>query len=457
MRVKLSRLRKAGLRFTMSCHVQSHRDTLDMTRPWDRSAGMPVTSYRFVVFTLISLAYVLVYFHRTSTAVLVPELVAAFQVDTAAMGLFGSMYFYAYALCQLPAGILADRWGARKTTSASMLLAGAGTFLLASSSTFGQALVSRFLVGIGVAFVYVCGMRLLADWFKKDEFATYTGFFTAFGNSGAMVSAAPLVALIAAVGWRDALTISGVATVFIALLLYALMRNKPADIGVASPNANRGIKAAADPPAGVGESLSILVRKYNFWTIAILFFVLYGTQMGFQGLWAGPYLMNVYQMTSTQAGYLLLLIPAGLIVDGPTAGLITDHIIKSPKTVVIIGIVINLITWLMLISMIDSMSWRLLQLVMFIYGFSCGTLVVLWSNLKENVENKMFGISAGFTNIFVFSGGAIYQQFMGNIIGRAPIVDHFISTSGFKSAFMFCAVSLVLALLFFATQKQTSP
>jgi len=428
-----------------------------MTRQWNRSAGMPVTSYRFVVFALISLAYVLVYFHRTSTAVLVPELVAAFQVNTAAMGLFGSMYFYAYALCQLPAGILADRWGARKTTTVSMLLASAGTFLLASSSTFGQAMVSRFLVGIGVAFVYVCGMRLLADWFKKEEFSTYTGLFTAFGNSGAMVSAAPLVALITAVGWRGALTVSGVATVLIALLLYALMRNKPADLGLINSDDNQGIKAVANPPAGVGESLNILIRKYNFWTIAILFFVLYGTQMGFQGLWAGPYLMNVYQMTSSQASNLLILIPAGLIVGGPVAGLVTDRIIKSPKAVIIIGIVINLITWLMLILMIDSMSWRLLQLVMFIYGFSCGSVVILWSNLKENIEINMFGISAGFANIFVFSGGAIYQQFMGNIIGRAPLVDHYISTSGFKSAFIYCAASLVLALLFFATQKKTTP
>ncbi len=417
---------------------------------------MPITPYRYVIFILISMAYVLVYFHRTSTAVLVPELITAFKVDTAAMGLFSSMYFYAYAMCQLPAGILADRWGARKTTSASMLLASAGTFLLVNSSTFEQAMVSRFLVGIGVAFIYVCGMRLLADWFNKNEFATYTGLFTAIGNSGAMVSAAPLVVLITEMGWRGALTVSAAVTVLIALLLYALMRNKPTDLGGANPDDIEDIKAVASPHSGVGKTLGILVRKYNFWTIATLFFVLYGTQMGFQGLWAGPYLLNVYQMTSSQAGYLLMLIPAGLIVGGPAAGLLADRIIKSPKTVIIIGVIINLITWLLLILMIDSMSWCLLQLIMFIYGFSCGSVVVLWSNLKENVDVYMFGISAGFVNIFVFSGGAVYQQLLGHIIGQAPVVDQFISTSGFKFAFIFCAVSLALALLFYATQKETT-
>ena len=50
-----------------------------------------------------------VYFHRTSTAVMAP-LVSAFNIAPTALGLFGSMYFYAYALGQLPAGIMADRW-----------------------------------------------------------------------------------------------------------------------------------------------------------------------------------------------------------------------------------------------------------------------------------------------------------------------------------------------------------
>jgi len=411
-------------------------------------------SYRYVVFGLIALAYIMVYFHRTSTAVMAPDLTTTFGLNTKDMGLFGSMYFYAYAMCQLPAGILADRWGARETTSVSMLLASVATFLLVLSRTFEQALLSRFLVGMGVAFIYVCGMRLLADWFRKDEFATFSGIFVAIGNAGSLASAAPLVALMALVGWRGALTVSGALTVLIAALLFSLLRNKPADAGLPAGEAIENIQRPALPVMGIAETLGIVIRKYNFWTIALLFFVLYGSQMGFQGLWAGPYLMNVYHMTNAQAGKMLMLIPAGLIVGCPIAGIIADRIIKSKKSVIIFGVVLNLCILLLLITKIDSLSWRLLQVLMFSYGFSCGFEVVIWTNLRENVDLSIFGISAGFTNIFVFSGGAIYQLLMGRIISRAPVVDGVISASGFKSAFMFCAVSLILALSFFVTQKK---
>ena len=70
-------------------------------------------SYRYVVYICIALAFFFGYFHRTAASAMSADITAAFNISPTALGLFGSMYFYAYAVGQLPASILADRWGIR--------------------------------------------------------------------------------------------------------------------------------------------------------------------------------------------------------------------------------------------------------------------------------------------------------------------------------------------------------
>jgi sugar phosphate permease len=411
-------------------------------------------SYRYAVYAVVALAYFLVYFHRTSTAVMAPDLVTAFGIAPTAIGLFGSMYFYAYAIGQLPAGILADRWGARKTMSIFIVVAGVGAILFGRAGSFNTALVARFMVGLGVGFIYVPAMRILADWFKKDEFATYTGILVAVGNAGSLASAAPLVALMAAIGWRNSMTSVGIVSLVVAVILYMFVRNKPTDVGGASIADIQGIPISSPTPIGIGAGLGIVVRTYNVWTIAVMFFVWYGTIMGFQGLWAGPYLMNVYHLTKVEAGNILMIIPIGLIFGCPIAGIIADKWIKSKKKVLMIGAALNILTWIPLVFMIDSMSLSFIRVLLLVYGFFGGFYVVLFANVKENIDLRIAGTTIGFVNVFGFVGGAIYQQIMAGLIAQAPVTNNIIATSGFKSAFGLCLVTLVIALVFFATQKE---
>ena len=85
--------------------------------------------YRWFIFLVLALAYFFVYFHRLSLPVVADDLVRDFQTTAGVMGLLGSMYFYCYALMQFPAGLLADSLGPRRTVSAFLLVAAAGSIL----------------------------------------------------------------------------------------------------------------------------------------------------------------------------------------------------------------------------------------------------------------------------------------------------------------------------------------
>ena len=71
-------------------------------------------TYRWVIFPLLALQYLLVYFHRVCPALMAPELTDAFSISGASLGILSSGYFYPYALMQLPVGVLADAWGAQE-------------------------------------------------------------------------------------------------------------------------------------------------------------------------------------------------------------------------------------------------------------------------------------------------------------------------------------------------------
>lgn len=412
--------------------------------------------YRYIIFSIIALAYFFVYFHRTSLAVMAAELTGAFNIAPSALGLFGSMYFYAYALGQLPAGILADRWGARKTITLFVLIAGLGAILFGAAGNFSTALAARFLVGFGVGFVYVPALRILTDWFRKDEFATFSGILIAIGNIGSLASTAPLVLLMTAIGWRASMTTVGIITIAITGLAYVLIKNKPHEAGGASIAEIQGITPAESmtAAAGIRDSLKTIIRSRHFGVISLLFFIMYGSIMGFQGLWAGPYLANVYGMTKVEAGRLLTLVPLGMILGCPLSGMLSDKLFKTRKKVVLWGAILYTLTWIPLVFWIDCMSTLSLTCLLFIFGFFGGFCVVMYAHLKEKVDPRMAGTATGFLNVFVFTGGAVFQQIMGAIIAAYPPVGMLIPAAAFQTSFILCLAALIIGTAVYAAHKE---
>ena len=109
-------------------------------------------SYRYVIFLVIALAYFFVYFHRVSPSVMAPELTTAFNIGATSLGLFGCMYFWAYAVgrCRLGSG---RPIGIRGTLAIFVAVAGVGALLFAARRLFRDGSSWTFLVGFGVGFV----------------------------------------------------------------------------------------------------------------------------------------------------------------------------------------------------------------------------------------------------------------------------------------------------------------
>jgi sugar phosphate permease len=236
-----------------------------------------VMKYRWVVFVILALAYFFVYFHRVSTAVVASDIMNTFGIGAASIGLLGSAYFYAYTAMQLPSGILTDIWGVKKTAGIFTLLAAFGAILTGLASNFTLVLIGRVLIGIGVAMVYIPIMKVLAVWFKKNEFASMSGLLLAVGNIGALSAAGPLAIMAAFFGdWQKVFLMLGIFSVLLAVGIFMLVKEKPEDMDCPSiteieahENGEKYVPPKALEKIPMGEALrQTFSAGLKFWPIS---------------------------------------------------------------------------------------------------------------------------------------------------------------------------------------------
>ncbi len=88
------------------------------------------------------------FFLQISVSVMIPQLIAEFAIDSRGVGLLASSYFLFYIILQVPAGMLVDRFGARRVLAVGFLGCIGSCFILARAEQFWQAEVSRIFMGL---------------------------------------------------------------------------------------------------------------------------------------------------------------------------------------------------------------------------------------------------------------------------------------------------------------------
>ena len=407
-----------------------------------------VLGYRWAVFGILALAYFFVYFHRVSSAVVSTEMQTTFGVSTAAsLGLLSSVYFYAYTVMQLPSGLLTDSWGPRRTVSIFTLIAAAGAILTGIASSFEQVIVGRLLIGAGVAMVYIPTMKILANWYRKNEFASLSGILLAVGNIGAISAAGPLALMSEALGWQQVFLILGVISLALAVDAFAITRDRPSDLNLPSIQEIEAMEFGEPvSEARVMEKIPMVQALkmtfgagMKFWPLAVWFFFMYCSIMVYQGLWAGPFYHDILGWDKATYGLVLTFIGIGMILGCPTAGYISDKILKSRKKVLIIGTVLYTITWAAIwITAGQITVTEAYMVINFVFGFFGGFFVVSFAQIKELFPMAIVGTSTAALNIFPFAGGAILQRLSGRMLASR-------SLEAYQDLWLFMLICMVMA------------
>ncbi len=396
----------------------------------DETKKKKMLSYRWLVFIALAVAYFFVYFHRTTGGAISTTLMDYFGVGTASVALLASAYLYAYTLMQIPSGILTDRMGPRKAATIFVALIAVGSLLSAYSATandFNLMIAGKFIIGIGAAVVYIPIMKVLAVWFRKNEFATMSGILLLVGNVGGIAAATPMVLMMDALGIEMTYIVLAIITALIALLVWFLVRNHPMEKDlpsieeIVSEETGQPITESTSEKMGTVEALKrTFLSGRNFWPLAIWFFVMYGTIMLWQASQAGAYYKNIGGFDAGTAGMMLTMVGVGMVFGCPLAGKLSDSYLHSRKKVVIIGTVVYTLIWAFIYLTADSadiLTNEMIQYAInFCFGFFGGFFVVSYAQIKELYPIAMAGTSTAALNLFPFAGGAILITIAGFLV-----------------------------------------
>lgn len=404
--------------------------------------------YKWLVWGVLVLCYVVVFFHRLAAGVVKNDLIEAFQISGTTFGTLGAMYFYAYMLMQIPAGMLADTLGARKTVTLGTILSGIGSIVFGMAPTIAVAFIGRLMVGLGVSVIFIAILKVLSVWFEPSAFGKMSGLTSFVGNMGGILAQTPLALLSAAITWRMSFVAMGIVSLVLAVLTYTIVRNRPEDLmeghkGVSTLNdQNTEPKTSESEEVNLLEGLKIVVSNFYTWPGFFVFAGLFGAFAAMTGAWGQSFLVDVYGMTLVEAANHMAMMVLGTAIGSIVIGQVSDRLRLKKKPMQLFSALCFLgwttIVWVKGIPQIWLMP------LLFSIGFTTSAFILGWGSAKELNPKKYTGIATSVVNIGGFFGAAIMPTLLGRVFDQ---YGHLSADALYQKAFMLCWISVLIGFI----------
>ena len=349
-------------------------------------------------FLLASLFFAYAFALRVSPSIMVDELMRDFAVGAAVLGNLSAFYFYAYAGLQIPVGLMLDRLGPRCLVSAAAASVGLGCLLFAASDAIGWGYTGRLVIGAGCAFSWAGTLAIVNQWFPT-RFALLAGVSQMIAMGGAVLGQAPLAVAVESIGWRSTMTGLAVVGVVLAVLIFLVVRDRPAakQEEVSAAEGSRGVLLNPQTWLAAGFSLSMT-----------------GPLLAFGGLWGVPFLSTAYGLERTEAAGIASLVFVGNGVGAVALGWWSDRI-QRRRLPMVFGALLTITAQGVLIYVPGLSPW-LLGLLALLIGIGGSSLVIAFACGREHNVAAKVGLTIGVINTATVGSGALFQPVIGALL-----------------------------------------
>jgi MFS transporter, ACS family, D-galactonate transporter len=239
------------------------------------TSSQPIESpqRRWRIAWLLALGVLVNYFDRVNLSVSHAALFTAFGLTNVGFGLLSGAYNWTYAACQLPIGVLLDRFGIRRIGRISTFLWSLASFGAALSPGLGAFFGARLLLGVGEAPTFPANAKAIGHWFPASE----RGFATSLNDAAAKFASAigvPLIGVVLLkVGWRWSFAATGFVSLVYFLLFWKMYRDPDEDLQLS--HWERAYITEEVPPSKIANShavsLGYLLRQRKVLGLALGF------------------------------------------------------------------------------------------------------------------------------------------------------------------------------------------
>jgi MFS transporter, ACS family, glucarate transporter len=191
--------------------------------------------YRHRVLVLVCLLLTILMLDRVCISVAGPRMQAALHIGPVGWGWVNGAFSLAFALFEIPSGVLGDRIGPRRVLTRIVLWWSSFTALTGAVFGLPMLLVTRFLFGAGEAGGYPNASVVIARWFPVRERGRAFGFMLMAAQVGGALSPLIVVPIQVRYGWRASFWFLGLLGPLWAVAWYLWYRDSPAEKAGVSP------------------------------------------------------------------------------------------------------------------------------------------------------------------------------------------------------------------------------
>lgn len=391
----------------------------------------------FVVVMLFGLSCAS-YVERMNISVAAELMMPALSLSKGDMALIFNSFLIGYAIFQVPAGWLGDRFGSRLVLGASSFLWGSltllsgllpGAVLRTAFGTIAILWLVRFLLGIAEASTYPVAAQAVHRWMKPSRRGTGNSVML-MGSSVASALTAPFVSWsMLRYGWRTSFYLTSVAAFAISLLWLGFTRTPPAADGAACmPVSSRPTKSTLN--------LNVILLSLSYMSEGYLLFMFVS--------WLYIYLVEVRGFSLSRGGVVASLPWIAAIVATPLGGVLSDRLsvrfgrVQSARILIMTG---YLLSGMLLLTAAEAHSRFSAVLALCV---SLGSLYLaessFWTTATAIAGNSA-GVTAGFMNTIGILGGIISNA-------AVPVLLKYYGHQGWTMAFAsgagmgFCCATL---------------
>ncbi|MDP1813474.1 MAG: MFS transporter [Leadbetterella sp.] len=222
------------------------------------------------------------------------------DLDNQSFGYILGAFSLAYALFELPTGILGDRIGPRKVLTRVVLWWSGFTALTGTAFGFVYLLIVRFLFGMGEAGAYPNASIAIARWFPAVEVGRAQSVIWAAGRIGGALTPLLVIPLVHLVGWRMAFFILGVVGSIWAAAWYYWFRDNPSEHkGITQKEIEEIESARKNAPISHKIHWKTIIKNPNIWLLMIMCHLFFYASYFFTN-WSSTYFQEGRMMTEDQ-------------------------------------------------------------------------------------------------------------------------------------------------------------
>jgi sugar phosphate permease len=404
-----------------------------------RGGDEKATQVRWLIFGLACAVSWLLYLHRYAWGVIKPALKKEYpELDNEHLGYLDSLFQLTYAIGQVPGGLAGDVFGPRVVLSLSILFWSAAVAGLGWAGSLVGLGVVRGLFGLTQAPAYPALSKVTRGWFPLSIRTTVQGFVAALSGrvGGACASLIVATLLMGTLGfdWRTSLVVIGCSGVFLAVAVWLLFRNSPAE----HPWTNQAEQALVS--AGEVQSVGTGKPKVQFDPLtsltlgAMLAFAFCSTFVDQLFVyWVPQFLVEGKGMDTVEMGLYASLPLWGGALGGAFGGVLNDTLIRATgsrrwgrTSVALTGKGLAAVLLAVAVTMPDGRAAALTLLACKFFGD--WSLPTQWGSITD-VGGRAAGTVFGVVNMVGAAAGIL----------AGPIIGRIVKTQGWEVLFFFLA------------------